>query len=217
VPAQGARRSRPYGELDAVARLRAQLTLDRVRPSWLTSGMIRLGILSASVVLVGMIRARMTPDDAWIVFGVGVGLFVAGALLFARGTRRLTARLGLGGRAEGVLLLLRRTGLPLLGLAFFLAWTIVYIGLWAFDPTHSFKGLATFPRFADFFYYAVSTAFISPPGDIFATSRGARSATMIEMLTAFALLTAYLSSFVDWYGQRREPDPTPEPEPPPET
>ena len=28
-------------------------------------------------------------------------------------------------------------------------------------------------------------------------------ATMIEMLTAFALLTAYLSSFVDWH--RREP------------
>jgi hypothetical protein len=33
---------------------------------------------------------------------------------------------------------------------------------------------------------------------------------MIEMLTAFALLTAYLSSFVDWYG-RREPEPKPEP------
>jgi hypothetical protein len=29
-------------------------------------------------------------------------------------------------------------------------------------------------------------------------SRGVRSATMIEMMTAFALLTAYLSSFIDW-------------------
>jgi hypothetical protein len=206
----GARRYRARGELDEVPRFRAQLALDRVRPTWLTSGMIRLGILSASVVLVGMIRARMTPHDAWVVFGVGVGLAVAGVLLFARGTQQLTARLGLGGRAEGVLLLLRRTGLPLLGLAFFLAWTIVYVGLWAFDPRHSFNGLSAFPRFADFFYYAVSTAFISPPGDIFASSRGARSATMIEMLTAFALLTAYLSSFVDWYGQRREPEPPPE-------
>jgi hypothetical protein len=190
-----------------VPRFRAQLTLDRVRPTWLTGGMIRLGILSLFVVLVGMIRARMTPHHAWIVFGVGVGLAIAGALLFARGTRQLTAHLDLGGRAEGVLLLLRRTGLPLLGLAFFLLWTIVYVGLWAFDPRRSFTGLATFPRFSDFFYYAVSTAFISPPGDIFASSRGARSATMIEMLTAFALLTAYLSSFVDWYGQRREAEP----------
>ena len=41
-------------------------------------------------------------------------------------------------------------------------------------------------------------AFVSPPGDVLAHSRGARGATMIEMLTAFALLTAYLSSFVDW-------------------
>src|SRR5438093_973408 len=54
-----------------------------------------------------------------------------------------------------------------------------------------------------FFYYAVSTAFVSPPGDVLAHSRGARSATMIEMLSAFALLTAYLSSFVDWH--RSEP------------
>jgi hypothetical protein len=196
-----------------VPRLRAQLSLDRVRPTWLTGGMIRLAVLSGFVVLVGMIRTRMTPHHAWVVFGVGVGLAVAGGILFAVGTRRLTDRLRLGFRAEAVLLLLRRTGLPLLGLAFFLAWTIVYIGLWAFDPRHSFNGLATLPRFADFFYYAVSTAFISPPGDIFASSRGARSATMIEMLTAFALLTAYLSSFVDWYGQRREPEPPPPPEP----
>ena len=44
-----------------------------------------------------------------------------------------------------------------------------------------------------------------PRGDLLAHSRGARSATMIEMLTAFALLTTYLASFVDWQQQRREP------------
>jgi hypothetical protein len=192
-----------------VPRIRTQLALDRVRPTWLTGGMIRLAILSAFVVLVGMIRSRMTPHDAWIVFGVGAGLAAAGGILFAVGSRRLTERLELSHRVFGVLALFRRMGLPLLGLAFFLVWTIVYVGLWAFDPSHAFDGLERLPRFADFFYYAVSTAFISPPGDIFAKSRGARSATMIEMLTAFALLTAYLSSFVDWYGQRREADPPP--------
>jgi hypothetical protein len=192
-----------------VPRVRAQLALDRVRPTWLTGGMIRLAILSAFVVLVGMISSRMTPHHAWIVFGVGAGLAAAGGVLFAAGSLRLTERLELSNRVAGVLLLFRRMGLPLLGLAFFLLWTIVYVGLWAFDPSHSFAGLERLPRFADFFYYAVSTAFISPPGDIFAKSRGARSATMIEMLTAFALLTAYLSSFVDWYGPRREADPPP--------
>ena len=57
---------------------------------------------------------------------------------------------------------------------------------------------------ADFFYYAVSSAFISPPNDVIAVSRGARTGTMIEMLTAFALLTAYLSSFVDWLEEEEE-------------
>ena len=90
------------------------------------------------------------------------------------------------------MLVLRRTGLPLLGLVFFLAWTVVYVALWAIHPEQAFTGLPDAPRFSDFFYYAVCTALISPPGDIFAASRGARSATMIEMLAAFALLTAYL-------------------------
>jgi hypothetical protein len=193
-------------------RLRPQLAVERVRPTWLTGGMLRLAVLSLFVVLVGMVRARMTPDGGWWVFGIGTAFAVAGALLFAGGTRRLTARLGgLGYRTEAVLVLLRRTGLPFLGLAFFLAWTLVYIALWAVHPASAFKGLGPEPRFAEFFYYAVSTAFISPPGDLIASSRGARSATMIEMLTAFALLTAYLSSFVDWYGRRAEPDARVEP------
>jgi len=83
------------------------------------------------------------------------------------------------------------------------------MGLWAYRPDGAFVGLSERPRFADFFYYSVSTALISPPGDIFAHSRGARSATMIEMLTAFAVLTAYLASFVDW--QRRDPGEEPPP------
>ena len=45
---------------------------------------------------------------------------------------------------------------------------------------------------------------ISPPGDIFATSRGARAATLIEMITALALVTAYLSSFSDFLKRRTD-------------
>ena len=183
-------------------RFRPQLALDRPRPTWLTGGMIRLGILSAFIVAVGMLPSRLTPTRGWVIFVCGVGLAVAGALLFTARARRFTSRLGLGHRTEGILLTLRHVGLPLLGLAFFLAWTVVYIALWAYRPHGSFSGLEHPPHFADFFYYAVSTAFISPPGDVIAASRGARSATMIEMLAAFALVTAYLSSFVDWYGRR---------------
>jgi hypothetical protein len=177
------------------------------RPGWLTAGALRLAVLSLFVVGVGMVRPRLTDRSAGILLLVAVALVVAGALLFLGSTRRLAERLRLHGVAEPVLAQVRRTGLPLLGLAFFLFWAMVYVGLWWFHPHSSFAGLDPHPRFADFFYYAVSTAFISPPGDILAHSRGARSATMIEMLTAFALLTTYLSSFVDW-GRGAPPEPS---------
>ncbi len=172
------------------------------RPGWLTGGAIRLGILSLFVVFVAMLRPRITPYVAgWLVLGGGLGV-IAGILAFVTSAHRVAARLALTGRAgrltEAAFLLLRRTGLPLLGLAFFLLWAFVFMGVWWAHPADAFTGLDHHPRFADFFYISVSTAFISPPGDIVAHSRGVRSATMIEMLTGFGLLATYLSSFVDW-------------------
>ena len=70
--------------------------------------------------------------------------------------------------------------------------------MWAFSPSEAFGGVAEHPRLADFFYYSVSTAFTSPPEGIVAGSRGVRSATMIELLTALALIGVYLSSIADW-------------------
>jgi hypothetical protein len=150
-----------------------------------------------------MIPLRLTPDDAWVVVGIGGAIAAASLAVLLGATRRLGQRLKLRWAGDAFLIVLRRTGLPLLGLAFFLGWTVVYVALWAVHPLEAFRGLSPRPRFADFFYYAVSTAFISPPGDVLAHSRGTRSATMIEMLTAFALLTTYLAAFVDWH--RSEP------------
>jgi hypothetical protein len=113
--------------------------------------MIRLAALSLFVVLVGMVPARITHTRGWVMFGVGTALALTFALFFVVDTRRLKLRLGLGHRAEAVFVVLRRTGLPLLGLAFFLAWTVIYIGLWAFRPDGAFRGLERPPHFADFF------------------------------------------------------------------
>ena len=172
------------------------------RPRWLTNGVVNLAVLCLLIVLVGMLSPRFSRTGAGITFFVGLGVFALAASFFVGATRRLAERFGLlsdaHAAADAVLVTLRWIGLPLLGLAFFLAWTLVYVGLWWTHPHAAFTGLEAAPRFADFFYYAVSTAFISPPGDIFAHSRGARSATMIEMLTGFGLLATYLSSFVDW-------------------
>lgn len=176
-----------------------------MRPGWLTTGALRMALLCAAIVAIGMLPWDMTPHRAGVVFFVGLAAVAGGLVLFVLATRRVAVDFhripAVGPIAGAVLVLLRRTGLPLLGLAFFLVWTFGYIGLWWFHPDGpeaAFGGLPETPRFADFFYYSVSTAFISPPGDIIATSRGARSATMIEMLTGLALLTAYVSSFVDW-------------------
>src|SRR6266545_4570939 len=172
------------------------------RPGWLPTGLTKLAVLSLFIVLVGMFRPHLTRTSAAVSVIVAAVLIVASVAWFLGAARRLARALPIlqtGERFTGAVLAeVRRVGLPLLGLAFFLAWTFVYIALWAVHPSDAFRGLGGRPRFADFFYYAVTTAFISPPGDVLAHSRGVRSATMIEMLTAFALLTAYASSFVDW-------------------
>jgi len=181
---------------------RALLEAAGNRPRWLTNGVVNLAVLCALIVLMGMLSPRLSRTGAGITFFVGLGLIALAASFFVGAVRRLAERFQLlsdaRAAADAVLLTLRWIGLPLLGLGFFLAWTLVYIGLWWAHPHAAFTGLGRAPRFADFFYYAVSTAFISPPGDIFAHSRGARSATMIEMLTGFGLLATYLSSFGDW-------------------
>ena len=174
----------------------------------LPAGVARLGLLCLSIVAIGMIRPRLTHESAgWLLLGCGV-LTAGGAAAFLAATRRVAARLPLMSGSlravDAILVLLRRTGLPFLGLAFFLFWTFVYLGLWWYNAEEAFKGLAGQPRFADLFYYSVSTAFIAPPQDIVATSRGARSATMIEMLTGLALLTTYVSSLFEWRREQRQ-------------
>lgn len=176
------------------------------------AGVLRLAVLCLFVVGIGMVRPRLTHESAgWLLLACGL-LTVVAAAAFSEATRRVLSRSRLISasfrRVDAVRLVIRRTGLPLLGLAFFLLWTFVYVGLWWFRPegTFAFASLppGEQPRFADFFYYAVSAALIAPPQDIVAVSRGARSATMIEMITGLGLLTTYLSTLFDLRRPRRE-------------
>jgi hypothetical protein len=170
------------------------------RRNWLTAGTRHMVVLIAAIVAIEMVPVRLTVERAWWLFGIGaLAPVVAGALLASRRHAAGLPLLGLSVRAtDAVLLRLRHVGLPLLGLGFFGFWTLVYTGLWAFNPDEAFGGVGGKPRLADFFYYAVSTAFTSPPEGIVAGSRGVPSATMIELFTALALLGVYLSSLVDW-------------------
>jgi hypothetical protein len=179
------------------------LAADRL-PGTVRGGAIRLLIACLAIWALGMLSPEITENRAIVVLIFGWGAILAAALVIVFGTHRMLERLdvpllGAGvARVAALILALRKIGLVLLALAFFLFWTLIYIGVWRAHPAGAFKGLPETPRFSDFFYYSVSTAFVSPPGDITAASKGARTATMIELLTGTAALAAYLGSFLDF-------------------
>jgi hypothetical protein len=170
--------------------------------------MARLGLLCLCIVAIGMVRPRLSEDAAgWVLLAAGLITIGCAVAVFVA-TRRIASHLPLMAGSfrivDAVLVLVRRTGLPLLALGFFLFWTFVYLGLWWYRPGDSFAGIGApeNPRFADFFYYAVMVALTSPPEGIVPLSRGTRSATMIEILTGLALLTTYVSTLFEFRRQR---------------
>ena len=173
-------------------------------PGRVRSGGLRLAGACLAIWALGMFSPEITQERAIVVLIVGWSLIGIGVLVLLLGTQRVLARLDvplLGpsvARAAALILALRRVGLVLLAVAFFLFWTLIYIGVWRWHPHGAFRGLPHTPTFSDFFYYSVSTGFVSPPGDIIAASKGARTATMIELLTGTAALAAYLGSFIDF-------------------
>ena len=181
-----------------------QLATAERLPGHLRAGGLRLLGACLAIWALGMLSPEIDEDTAIVVLVVGWSVIGVGLLVFLMGTQRVLARLDvplLGpsvARAAALFVALRRVGLVLLALAFFLFWTLIYIGVWRSHPDGAFHGLANPPTFSDFFYYSVSTGFVSPPGDIIAASKGARTATMIELLTGTAALAAYLGSFLDF-------------------
>src|SRR3954465_3228631 len=173
-------------------------------PGKLRGGLVRLLAACLAIWALGMFSPEIDQERAVVVLVVGWTLIISGLIVFAAGTQRVLARLDIPllgpgvARVAALLVALRRIGLVLLAVAFFLFWTLIYIGVWRWHPTGAFHGLPRTPTFSDFFYYAVSTAFVSPPGDIVAASKGARTATMIELLTGTAALAAYLGSFLEF-------------------
>jgi hypothetical protein len=193
-------------------RIRLESPVSAARlPAVIRGAGLRLLSVCLAVWAVGMLSPRLTPHEAGVTVAVGVAVVLGLVVLLGAGTRRILGRLRIGfvdrgvAAAEALLVLVRSIGLLVLSLGFFLFWTLVYLGVWCWHPASAFTGLDPHPYFSEFFYYAVSTAFISPPGDILAHSRGARTATMVEIVTGAALLSVYLASFVDLRGPTASP------------
>ena len=205
-----------------VVRIRLEGPVSPARlPAVVRGAGVRLISVCLGVWAIGMLSPRLTPHQAGVVVLVGAAAVVGVVVLLAASTHRTLRRLQIRfvdrgiEAAEALLMLVRSIGLLVLSLGFFLFWTLVYLGVWWWRPSGAFAGIGPHPYFSEFFYYAVSTAFISPPGDILARSRGARTATMVEIVTGAALLSVYLASFVDLRPPAVAPaaaEPTPEPD-----
>ena len=211
-------RSRARCGVARTVRIRLESPISAARlPASIRGAGVRLLSVCLAVWAIGMLSPRLTPHEAGVTVAVGAAAVIGVALLLGAGTRRILGRLRIGfvdrgvAAAEALLVLVRSIGLLVLSLGFFLFWTLVYLATWWWHPASAFTGLDPHPYFSEFFYYAVSTAFISPPGDILAKSRGARTATMVEIVTGAALLSVYLASFVDL----RAPGAAPRDSPPP--
>lgn len=170
-------------------------------PAGLPRAVLHFSLLCLGIVLMTMAPFRIEANDKSLVYVLLLAV-LGGILALLALRRRVFARVAL---AETLLTAVRtHLGLPLVGLVFFLVWTAVYACLWLFHPTEAFVGLSASPRLSDFFYYAVSTAFLSPPEGIAAGSRGVRAASLIELVMGLAVVASYVTSFFDWSREQPE-------------
>jgi hypothetical protein len=199
-----------------------------------------LTLLSLICVLC-LLPLRLSPHSARVVTALVLGVVALSALTAAAGFRRILARFAEGeqirlgrlrvdvpsvGRElrafEGLMALMRRTGLALPALLFFCLWAVVYLFIWAHDPAScpadpaqacagAFLGAGTRPTFGDFLYYSVNMAFANPAPDLVAHTRVAHTAATIEVLSGVGLVTLYAGAFFGLGSQRRGAAPDSEP------
>jgi hypothetical protein len=186
----------------------------------------RFVLLLAVLTALLLLPLHLSPHAARVVAAVLVGVALAVVILAATGFRRLLERfvegdtialsprvhvtvptLGRQVRAvEGLAAILRRTGLALPALLFFVAWALIYMLIWAHSPeacsldlsrpcAGAFQGAGHNPTFGDFLYFSTNMAFANPAPDFVAHSRLAHTAATIEVLTGIGLVTLYAGSF----------------------
>lgn len=137
-----------------------------------------------------------------------------GQISFWRGRFSLRAPdLGLQRSIELVWQVLRRMGVLLPALGFFVFWALIYIAIWSWDPAAcspdpalackgSFGGLGTQPVFGDFLYYAINMAFANPVPDVLGRSRLVHALNMVEVMSGIGLASLYAGAFFGVQGNK---------------
>lgn len=196
----------------------------------------RVLALLLSISLLCLLPLRLSPHSARVVTTLVLAAGAVAVLTAATAFWRLLARFVEGGRVrlgghqvdvpnlgrqvrafEGVMALMRRTGLALPALLFFCLWAVVYMFIWAHDPAAcpadpghpcagAFLGAGRHPTFGDFLYYSVNMAFANPAPDLIAHTRVGHTAATIEVLSGVGLVTLYAGAF---FGLGAVPSPAP--------
>jgi hypothetical protein len=190
-----------------------------------TAQLRRVLALLLSISLLCLLPLRLSPHSARVVTALVLAVVAVALLSTATAFWRLLARFVEGGRVrlgsyevdvpnlgrqvrafEGVMALMRRTGLALPALLFFCLWAVVYLFIWAHDPAAcpadparacagAFLGAGKHPTFGDFLYYSVNMAFANPAPDLIAHTRVGHTAATIEVLSGVGLVTLYAGAF----------------------
>jgi hypothetical protein len=192
----------------------------------------RVLILLFFICVLCLLPLRLSPHSARVVTALVLGVVALSALTAAAGFRRLLTRFAEGeqvrlgrlrvdvpsvGREvrafEGLMALMRRTGLALPALLFFCLWAVVYLFIWAHDPAAcpadpahacagAFLGAGSRPTFGDFLYYSVNMAFANPAPDLIAHTRAGHAAATIEVLSGVGVVTLYAGAFFGLGAQK---------------
>jgi hypothetical protein len=190
-----------------------------------TAKLRRVLALLLLISLLCLLPLRLSPHSARVVTALVLAVVAVALLSTATAFWRLLARFVEGGRVrlggyqvdvpnlgrqvrafEGVMALMRRTGLALPALLFFCLWAVVYLFIWSHDPAAcpadpahacagAFLGAGKNPTFGDFLYYSVNMAFANPAPDLIAHTRVGHTAATIEVLSGVGLITLYAGAF----------------------
>ncbi|HEY0517640.1 MAG TPA: hypothetical protein VGD00_11000 [Solirubrobacteraceae bacterium] len=192
---------RPVAQLERVLALLVLISLLCLLPLRLSPHSAR--VVTALVLALVVLALVTTVTAFWRL----LTRFVEGGQVRVRGYQVDVPNLGRQVRAfEGVMALMRRTGLALPALLFFCLWAVVYMFIWSHEPAAcpadpsracagAFLGAGTHPTFGDFLYYSINMAFANPAPDLIAHTRLAHTAATIEVLSGVGLVTLYAGAF----------------------
>lgn len=196
----------------------------------------RFALMAVVLTVLILLPLRPSPQTAeWVsivLIALGAAVAIGALTLLRRLLARLIALDGdtislLAGRVviavplvgdnvrvfEGSLRLVRRAGVALPALVFFVFWALVYMLIWSQQPgacpadpavgcSGAFWGAVGDPSFGDFVYMSVNMAFANPVPDLIAHAQAAKAAATLEVLSGIGLATLYASSFFGLRGEQ---------------